>query len=85
MSAVIHLNELAGQINREHAEAPQPDSLLATLPLHIRRRLAAEDVRTLGDWVQLGPRRLQLFGITAKMVRTIDAAAIAHQAQCGTA
>ena len=45
------------------------------LPASILERLAAEGVRDLADWRALGRRRFELWGITSRMVRELDAAA----------
>jgi hypothetical protein len=42
------------------------------LPLGIRRRLALERVRNVSDWLALGRRRHQLFGITPRVVAQLD-------------
>jgi hypothetical protein len=38
----------------------------------IARRLAAENIHTLEQWVALGRRRYTIFGVTPRMVREID-------------
>jgi hypothetical protein len=44
------------------------------LPAVIVERLKAEGVHTASDWVRLGPKRKQLFGVVASMVARIDIA-----------
>ncbi len=45
------------------------------LPAHVIERLRAEGISSLDQWRVLGPRRLQIFGITKAMVVRIDALA----------
>lgn len=46
-----------------------PDSV----PAVIRQRLEAVGVATFPEWLALGPRRYQIFGITRRVAETIDA------------
>lgn len=55
--------------------APAHDEAMAELPPALRERLAAEGVFTLRDWVKLGRRRRQLFGVTSATVKKLDALA----------
>ena len=52
--------------------APAYDAAIGELPAPLRERLAAEGVFTLADWVALGRRRRQLFGITSATVKKLD-------------
>ena len=54
---------------------PPNDEAIGALPESLRERLAAEGVFTLQDWVALGRRRHQLFGITSATVKQLDALA----------
>jgi hypothetical protein len=45
------------------------------LPLRLIERLRAEGVATLEDWVALGRRRRQIFGVTRAAVAQLDALA----------
>jgi hypothetical protein len=45
-----------------------------TLAPALLERLASENIRCCGDWLALGRRRHQIFGITAAMVARIDKA-----------
>lgn len=45
------------------------------LPAHILERLHAEGVDDLADWMRLGRRRFQIFGITHRIAQLLDAAA----------
>jgi len=49
-------------------EAILPD----LIPEHIRQRLLAEDIHTIGDWLALGLRRFEIFGVTRKAAFDID-------------
>jgi hypothetical protein len=55
--------------------APVYDAAIGELPEPLRERLAAEGVFTLADWVALGRRRRELFGITSATVKKLDALA----------
>jgi hypothetical protein len=55
--------------------APCNDAAIGELSVPLRERLAAEGVFTLRDWVALGRRRRELFGVTATTVRQLDALA----------
>ena len=55
--------------------APICDEAIGELPEALRERLAAEGVFTLTDWVALGRRRRELFGITSAIVKKLDALA----------
>jgi hypothetical protein len=46
-----------------------------SLPAHVLHLLHEEGVRDLDDWRRLGRRRLQIFGVTSRMVALLDAAA----------
>jgi hypothetical protein len=48
---------------------------LTAFPAPIRARLAAEGVTSLAAWRALGGRRRRIFGIVARRVRELDAAA----------
>ncbi|HXW73889.1 MAG TPA: hypothetical protein VEK10_03655 [Steroidobacteraceae bacterium] len=50
-------------------------ALPAELPLALIERLRAEGVATLEEWVALGRRRRQIFGITRAVVDQLDALA----------
>ncbi len=54
---------------------PPNDEAIGALPDSLRERLAGEGVFTLQDWVALGRRRHQLFGITSATVKKLDALA----------
>ena len=54
---------------------PSHDEAIGALPESLRERLAGEGVFTLQDWVALGRRRHQLFGITSATVKKLDALA----------
>lgn len=54
---------------------PSNDPAIGALPESLRERLAAEGVFTLDDWMALGRRRHQLFGITSATVKQLNAAA----------
>lgn len=54
---------------------PVHDEAIGALPETLRDRLAAEGVYTLQDWMALGRRRHQLFGITSATVKQLDALA----------
>jgi hypothetical protein len=43
-----------------------------SIPQHIRDRLAAENVRTVQDWLALGPERFAIFGIPRQVALQID-------------
>jgi hypothetical protein len=45
------------------------------LPLRLIERLRAEGVATLEEWVALGRRRRQIFGVTRAAVAQLDALA----------
>jgi hypothetical protein len=45
------------------------------LPLRLIERLRAEGVATLEEWVALGRRRRQIFGVTRAVVAQLDALA----------
>jgi hypothetical protein len=45
------------------------------LPTTLIERLRAEGVATLEEWVALGRRRLQIFGVTRAAVAQLDALA----------
>jgi hypothetical protein len=51
-------------------------SLADSLPCVIYDRLARNGVNSMADWLALGPRRLQIFGITARVAAMIDALAV---------
>ncbi len=55
--------------------SPPNDAAIGALAEPLRQRLAAEGVFTLQDWVALGRRRHQLFGITSATVKKLDALA----------
>jgi hypothetical protein len=58
----------------QHPPSKQPS--LNDLTVVIFKRLRAEGIRTLDDWQKLSPKRKRsIFGITAVMVRQIDALA----------
>jgi len=50
-------------------------ALPADLPHALLERLRAEGVATLEEWVALGRRRRQIFGITRAVVDQLDALA----------
>jgi hypothetical protein len=50
-------------------------ALPADLPHALIERLRAEGVATLEEWVALGRRRRQIFGITRAVVDQLDALA----------
>jgi hypothetical protein len=50
-------------------------ALPADLPHTLTERLRAEGVATLEEWVALGRRRRQIFGITRAVVDQLDARA----------
>jgi len=50
-------------------------ALPAELPDSLLERLRAEGVATLEEWVALGRRRRQIFGITRAVVEQLDALA----------
>lgn len=53
---------------------------LASLPAAILERLAAEGIHSADDWRQLSRRkRRSIFGITAEMVRRIDALTVVRK------
>jgi hypothetical protein len=54
---------------------PQPPPELDSLPPTLVTRLAAEGVHSLEDWRALGRKRLQLFGITKRVIKQLDALA----------
>jgi hypothetical protein len=57
------------------SSSPSHDEAIGALPESLRERLAGEGVFTLQDWVALGRRRHQLFGITSATVKQLDALA----------
>jgi hypothetical protein len=44
------------------------------IPKHIRERLARNGIRTADDWLALGRKRKEIFGITAATVAKVDIA-----------
>lgn len=50
-------------------------ALPADLPIPLIERLRAEGVATLEEWVALGRRRRQIFGVTRTVVAQLDALA----------
>jgi hypothetical protein len=50
-------------------------ALPADLPMSLIERLRAEGVATLEEWVALGRRRRQIFGVTRAVVAQLDALA----------
>ena len=50
-------------------------ALPADLPMPMIERLRAEGVATLEEWVALGRRRRQIFGVTRAVVAQLDALA----------
>jgi hypothetical protein len=54
------------------ADAKQP--IPTTVAESARQRLAREGITTVSHWRALGAKRRQIFGVTARMVREIDAA-----------
>jgi hypothetical protein len=50
-------------------------ALPADLPIPLIERLRAEGVATLEEWVALGRRRRQIFGVTRAVVAQLDALA----------
>jgi len=50
-------------------------ALPAELPHSLLERLRAEGVATLEEWVALGRRRRQIFGVTRAVVEQLDALA----------
>jgi len=50
-------------------------ALPADLPMPMIERLRAEGVATLEEWVALGRRRRQIFGVTRAAVAQLDALA----------
>ena len=50
-------------------------ALPADLPHSLLERLRAEGVATLEEWVALGRRRRQIFGVTRAAVEQLDALA----------
>jgi hypothetical protein len=58
----------------QHPQSAQPS--LNDLTAVIFKRLRAEGIRTLDDWQKLSPeRKRSIFGVTAKMIRQLDALA----------
>lgn len=62
------------QAKNNTTAADGPLSTLGLAPAIIDR-LSAEGVKTASAWRALGRKRLRIFGITAAMVRQIDALA----------
>jgi hypothetical protein len=56
------------------APKQRSSAIPSSVPAVLRDRLARENVRTVGQWQALGPRRLKIFGLTKAHVREIDAA-----------
>jgi hypothetical protein len=58
--------------------APQPDTpdfpIPGTLSGRIRGLLEREHITSCAQWLALGRRRLQIFGLTSSRVREIDVA-----------
>ena len=50
-------------------------ALPADLPLRLLERLRSEGVATLEEWLALGRRRFQIFGVTRATVSQLDALA----------
>ena len=62
-------------------------ALPGDLPPRLVDRLRGEGVVTLEDWVALGRRRLQIFGVTRATVTSLDAlakAALRPKSRTGT-
>jgi hypothetical protein len=51
------------------------NALPADLPLRLLERLRSEGVATLEEWLALGRRRFQIFGVTRATVSQLDALA----------
>lgn len=63
---------MAKATHERQAPQPPPSPNLAELPPAIAARLAGEGVHSLADWRALGRKRLQIFGITKRVIKQLD-------------